>query len=281
MPPFQTPGWYRVFSRNQTIYLGGDKNAWIDGRTFRFDEIFITRMNIKMGKHKQSSKGSQGSILLLVLSLILLVFLTTGCKLIAGEPEPVPPTATETPSIDHDATSTAEEMKALEEQKAQTEAAELKMTEDANASATAEEEAAKAKVATEEANAAATEQAKLDATATELAKPTSTPTNTPLPTQTNTPPPPPPPPAVTGRIIRGPGEKAAGDHPVNINNKTGGNVTLIMDGDPFKYQFNVPDGNHKIYLRPGFFFYTVYLCGGQLTGSHQFNANWTWKLTCN
>ena len=229
----------------------------------------------------------RGKLGLLLVTVLVFLLIITGCKQISDTLEAVsedPPAAdTNTPTATVDLEATAEAEKALEEQKAQTVEAEVKMTVDAIASATAEEEAAQAELAnqkaTEEAEAAATEQAKLDATATELAKPTNTPTNTPLPPPTNTPAAAAPP-AASDRIVRAPGEKAAGDHPVNIKNKTGANVTLYMDGDPFKYQFNVPDGNHKIYLRPGFFYYTVYLCGGKFSGSHQFNANWTWTLTC-
>jgi len=234
-----------------------------------------------MGKQRQTSIVSGGVYLLLVTSMMMLLLLITGCSFPSREPTPVPPTATEiytaTPSIDHGATATAYEIKAFEEQKAQTAAAELKMTEDSIASATAEEEAAIAERATSEAEAAATEQARQDATATELAKATNTPTNTPIPLRTNTPPPPP----TTDMIVRGPGEKAAGDHPILIKNKTGANATIIMYGDKFNYTFYVPDGNHKIYLRPGYYSYTLLLCGGRSSGSHQFNANWTWELKCN
>jgi len=228
-----------------------------------------------MGKRKHISRGPGAVTLLLVTIMILILVLTTGCKQTASNAETVseaaPPieTATPTESIDLEATT----------------ASKIKMTEDA--SATAEKEATKAALAGRRATAAAkatsAEQERLDAAATERAKPTSTPSNTPLPTLTNTPEPtdvavaPP----VSDRLVRNPGDKTDGDHPINIRNKTGGNVTILMDGDLFKYQFNVPTGNYKIFLRPGYYFYTVYLCGGQLTGSHQFNANWTWKLSCN
>jgi hypothetical protein len=241
-----------------------------------------------MSKYPSISKGSRGAGLLLVTSMMICLIMTAGCKQTSGKPATAPDTGSPTEptaqAVDHDATAAAEEMKALEEQKAQTETAVIEMTQAVIASITAEYEATQADLAGRRATAAVkattTEQARLDAAATEQAKATSTPTSTPLPTRTNTPAAGAAAPPTTGRIVRNPGEQAPGDHYVNVHNKTGGNVTIIMDSEDFKYQFNVPAGNYKIYLRPGFYFYTIYLCGGQTSGSHQFNANWTWTLSC-
>jgi hypothetical protein len=170
-----------------------------------------------------------------------------------------------------------------------------KKTEEAVATSTAQakiDNTATAAAFAQETQIAATEteQARQDATATELAKATSTPTDTPVPTQTmtqtpwptlahtNTPAPKPP---SSDMIVRNPGEKSAGDHGVQIKNKTGATVTIIMYGDPFNYTFYVPEGNHKIFLRPGFYSFTFFSCGGSNSGSGVFNSNWVWTFFCN
>jgi cytoskeletal protein RodZ len=129
------------------------------------------------------------------------------------------------------------------------------------------------------------------ATQTALAVPTGTPTDTPPPTATKTNTLPPAPlhtntpsgasaPPASGMIVRGPGEKSPGDHGVQVKNKTGANVTIYMYGDPYDYTFYIPDGNHKIYLRPGSYSFTIFACGGQSTGSGVFNSNWVWTFQC-
>lgn len=130
-----------------------------------------------------------------------------------------------------------------------------------------------------------------DATQTALAIPTDTPSDTPPPTATRTNTPPPAPlytntpsgaaaPPASGMIVRAPGEKSPGDHGVSVKNKTGANVTIYMYGDPYDYTFYIPDGNHKIYLRPGSYSFTIFACGGQSSGSGVFNSNWVWTFQC-
>jgi hypothetical protein len=125
--------------------------------------------------------------------------------------------------------------------------------------------------------ASQTASAKLTQTANAELTPTVTRTNTPppAPVHTNTAAPP-----ETSMIVRGPGEKSPGDHGVTVKNKTGANVTIYMYGDPYDYTFYIPDGNHKIYLRPGNYSFTIFACGGQSSGSGVFNSNWYWEFKC-
>jgi len=115
--------------------------------------------------------------------------------------------------------------------------------------------------------------------------PTNTPTNTPTRTSqpsTNTP-------EIApstnsgdpSTIIRGPGEKSPGDHVVTVKNKTYGQVTIYMYGEKFNYIFYIPAGNNKIFLRPGYYSFTIYACGGTTSGSGVFNTNWYWEFSCN
>ncbi len=108
-------------------------------------------------------------------------------------------------------------------------------------------------------------------------KPTSTPTrlstNTPETPSTNS--------GDPSTIIRGPGEKSPGDHGVTVKNKTYGQVTIYMYGDKFNYIFYIPAGNNKIFLRPGYYSFTIYACGGTTSGSGVFNTNWYWEFSCN
>ncbi len=111
--------------------------------------------------------------------------------------------------------------------------------------------------------------------------PTNTPTRTPQPS-TNTPESAPS--TNSGdpsTIIRGPGEKSPGDHGVTVKNKTNEQVTINMYGEKLNYIFYIPAGNNKIFLRPGYYSFTIYACGGTTSGSGVFNTNWYWEFSCN
>ena len=199
----------------------------------------------------------------------------------------------EPPTPDLEATSAAEEIAAGTAQAEQTATAQVQGTVDAIASATAQVQATQTalavKLVTAQVKATQTALAIRIETATARAKVTNTPTPTSTPTQTNTPPPLPTS-AYTNTpvanepssdmIVRSPGEKSPGDHGVSIQNKTGATVTIIMYGDPFNYTFYIPDGNYKIFLRPGFYTFTYYSCGGVNSGSGTFNSNWVWEFWC-
>ena len=225
-------------------------------------------------------------------ALILIAFVLLGCtilsagqELLQGEEEA---THTSTPIEALTATAKAEEnIRDLEAQEAE---ASSRMTEEALAQEALTQTAVEGLRQTASSKATLTEQARRDAVATQIAGATDTPTSTPEPTHTNTSPPQPTPKPVTntpganppssGMIVRSPGEKSAGDHGVTVQNKTGENVTILMYGDMFNYTFYVPDGNHKIFLRPGNYSFTIYACGGTTTGSGVFNSNWRWEFKC-
>ena len=114
------------------------------------------------------------------------------------------------------------------------------------------------------------------ATATNTA--TATDANTATPTETDTPEAPPtaaPPEFITGNV------QQPGDHAVRIDNDTGAAVTIYMYGDQ-NYNFSVSPGKgQKIYVRPGFYTFTYFSCGGSSSGSGVFNSNWYWSFWCN
>jgi hypothetical protein len=222
--------------------------------------------------------------------LIISALFVGACFLTTPEATPTPDLRTPM-ALTEQAAEKTQEAKSAEstasakeaEEAAATSAAQANMDNTATAASEATSEAF-----TQETEMAAkeTEQAVLDAEATANAIPT----DTPIPTQTKTRTPLPPPlytntpaaavPPASGMIVRGPGEKSAGDHGVSVKNKTGSNVTIYMYGDPFDYTFYVPDGNHKIYVRPGNYSFTIFACGGQSTGSGVFNSNWVWTFSC-
>lgn len=192
------------------------------------------------------------------------------------------------------ATKTAEaEMAAKTAQVKETATAQFRETADAIGSATAQfiatQTALAVKFETAEMKITKTALANRIASATARARPTDTPTFTVTPTQTNTPLLLPTSATVepevsqpsSDMIVRAPGEKSPGDHSVEVKNKTGDNVTIVMYGDLFNYTFYVPDGNYKIFLRPGFYTFTYYSCGGVSYGSGVFNSNWYWEFWCN
>jgi hypothetical protein len=85
----------------------------------------------------------------------------------------------------------------------------------------------------------------------------------------------------TPTLFRGPEEKSPGDHRVEVRNETGSTVTIYMFGDMFNYTFNIPNGFHNIYVRPGFYTFSYYSCGGGPdNGSGTFNSNWRWQFWC-
>jgi len=82
-------------------------------------------------------------------------------------------------------------------------------------------------------------------------------------------------------IVRGPEEKRPGDHRIEVRNETEGPVTLHMYGEMFNYTFNIPDGFHRIFVRPGSYTFYYYSCGvGPESGSGVFNSNWKWRFWC-
>lgn len=182
------------------------------------------------------------------------------------------------------------------EQAGQTVTAELQAT--ANALATTTARAALTATAKSQAtaNAIASKTAKAAKTATARAAATKTPTMTHTPTKTSTraptntvvwtPAPTSAPAANTdadsSMIVRNPGEKSPGDHPVEVRNETDSTVTIYMYGDKFNYTFYVPAGFQTIYVRPGNYSYTFYSCGDSNPGrgSGTFNSNWYWRFWC-
>lgn len=198
-----------------------------------------------------------------------------------------------TPDPDFRTKTAAVEMAAKTAQVKETATAQFQEMEDAIGSATAQS------IATQTALAVKFETAQMEITKTALAeriasataraRPTDTPTLTGTPTQTKTPLPqatsatlaPEVSQPSSDMIVRAPGEKSPGDHGVEVKNKTGDTVTIVMYGDPFNYTFYVPDGNYRIFLRPGFYSFTYYSCGGVNHGSGVFNSNWYWEFWCN
>jgi hypothetical protein len=236
--------------------------------------------------NKMRKKGWRAAVIticILISGLILSCTFSSVKELFDGQEDP---TSTNTPDLDLTASAEAEAI--IQHNQQETAKAEFKMTEEALAKSEQTQTAVAGQRETAASKATLTEQAKRDIEATEKAQATDTPTSTPMPTQTNTLPPPPtlapitntPAPPVGGMIVRGPGEKSAGDHGVTVKNKTGENVTILMYGDKFDYTFYVPDGNHKIFLRPGHYSFTIYACGGTTTGSGVFNSNWYWEFKC-
>lgn len=134
------------------------------------------------------------------------------------------------------------------------------------------------------ANVHASATSKAERTATALARATKTPTitRTPTNTTTRTPRPTSAPTADTSMLVRGPGEKSPGDHPVEVRNETNGNVTIYMYGDLFNYTFYIPAGFQTIYVRPGNYSFTFYSCGDPdpERGGGTFNSNWRWRFWC-
>jgi hypothetical protein len=238
----------------------------------------LKKIDIKRGK-----QGFDFIIILIAVTLLSCTFFSTGLDLFQGQEDVA---KTDTPDYALTASSDAEA--AIQHQQQETEQTASKMTENAMVQERQTQTAVAGLRDTASSKATLTEQARMDAEATQKAQSTDTQTPTPEPTQTNTLPPQPtlepitstPAPPSSGTIVRGPGEKSAGDHGVTVRNKTGENVTILMYGDMFNYTFYVPDGNHKIFLRPGHYSFTIYACGGTTTGSGVFNSNWYWEFKC-
>jgi len=151
---------------------------------------------------------------------------------------------------------------------------------------TAKSQATANAIASKTAKAAKTATARAAATKTPTMThtPTKTPTRTPTNTVVWTPLPTSAPAANTdsSMIVRNPGEKSPGDHPVEVRNETGSTVTIYLYGDMFNYTFYVPAGVQTIYVRPGNYSFTFYSCGDSNPGrgSGTFNSNWYWWFRC-
>ena len=82
-------------------------------------------------------------------------------------------------------------------------------------------------------------------------------------------------------IGRGPGEKDPGDVSVELQNETGGTITMWLNG-PEQYVLTVPPGTQIFYVKPGAYSFNYYACGNSVakTGSGNFNSGWFWRFWC-